>query len=373
MKKVSFYTIASLGLLWFLYHFFLFSNRSDNYRFDWEERVEDHGARSQFRFGDDDKIRGVHFFARTRTSEYNLESLVRNNVEQIVLVPYAYQEKFDTPDLHFGSRRKRLLSRDSSYLELYQRADDLGISTIIKPHIWMHTGKGKWRSDIMLEDPAEFEIWAGLYTAFIVHYAALSQRIKAPAFCIGTELATMTKNYPEFWKQLIRDVRSVYDGKLFYAANWYEEYEQITFWEDLDYVGIQAYFPLADTPMPTVDQLVIAWKPYLEKIKKLSKKVGKPVLFTEVGYKSTADAARSPWEWVEGAKALTKRISTETQANCYEAFFRSFWHKPWFSGAIIWQWRGNHDGAGGKQNINFTPQNKPAQNVMAKWFGPESN
>ncbi len=313
-------------------------------------------------------IQGVHYFSHSRDGQYQLEELVQNHVRHLVLVPYAYQEYADDPNLRFGGRRRGGAHRDSLYAQLAGQAQDLGLQLIVKPHIWMRTNAGKWRSDIAFEQTHEFELWARNYRAFILHYARLSERLGASHFCIGTELASLTKRRSTFWRALIADVRAVYRGQVFYAANWYEEYEAIDFWADLDYIGIQAYFPLCETPEPSVSELRQAWKPHVAAIRRVQQKFDKPVLFTEVGYKSTDDAAASPWEWVDGDKALTKNLSTQTQANCYEAFFRTFWEESWFEGALIWQWRGNHARAGGAANVDFTPQNKPAQQVMARWF-----
>jgi hypothetical protein len=64
-------------------------------------------------------------------------------------------------------------------------------------------------------------------------------------------------------------------------------------------------------------------------------------------------------------------LSAETQAHCYEACFRTFWQESWFAGTFIWQWQAHYEGdtTSMASNIDFTPQHKPAQNVMAKWFG----
>ena len=48
----------------------------------------------------------------------------------------------------------------------------------------------------------------------------------------------------------------MYSGKLTFGANWYLEYEDVTFWDDLDYIGIQAYFPLTKKENQGVDELV---------------------------------------------------------------------------------------------------------------------
>ena len=59
-------------------------------------------------------------------------------------------------------------------------------------------------------------------------------------FAVGTELKAFAKKRPEFWKQLIQKVRTVYSGPLTYAANW-DEYHEISFWQDLDYIGCLLY------------------------------------------------------------------------------------------------------------------------------------
>ncbi len=56
----------------------------------------------------------------------------------------------------------------------------------------------------------------------------------------------------------------------------------------------------------------------------------------------------------------------ETQANCYEALFHTFWNEPWFAGVHLWRWEG-------EDKFDFTPKNKPAANIMAKWFGKEKS
>ena len=61
-------------------------------------------------------------------------------------------------------------------------------------------------------------------------------------FSVGTELQIPALQREADWRQLIKDVRAVYSGKLIYSANWYEEYEGIKFWDALDAIGVQAYF-----------------------------------------------------------------------------------------------------------------------------------
>jgi hypothetical protein len=59
----------------------------------------------------------------------------------------------------------------------------------------------------------------------------------------------------------------------------------------------------------------------------------------------------------------------QTQANCYEAFFKAFWEKDYFVGVYFWKWHPYYRDAGGRQDRDFTPQNKPAEQTMRRWYG----
>lgn len=314
-----------------------------------------------------DKIKGIHYFGRRGNSLEGLVALRGSNIKEVVLVPYAYQERHDDPLLHTsGRRRNNRSSRDSSYLAFAEEARALNLTCIVKPHIWMKTDQGTWRSDIHFSNQADWTVWSEAYTTYILHYAELSERMGADAFCIGTELSKLTLHHPEYWSKLIREVRAIYRGQVFYAANWFEEFEHITFWGELDFIGIQAYFPLSKQEEPSISDLCKAWKPLAQRLGKFSRTHGKPILFTELGYKSTGDAAIEPWRWLSKEDEAVAS-SPQTQANCYEAFFRSVWDEPWFAGVMLWQWQGTHR-AVNRMERDFTPQSKPAEQIMSNWF-----
>ena len=320
----------------------------------------------------DGKIRGVHLFPTRGIDAGKLQPLIRNNIEWIVLVPFIYQQNIHDPELDRSWRRRgnRRSNRDSSITAVVEQARKAGIHAIIKPHIWLRSiGDGEWRAEIEMKSEADWQQWSAAYREMTLRYAALSEDLELPLFCIGTELHLLAKKHPEYWRQLIRDVRQVYSGKITYGANWHREYEDITFWDELDYIGIQAYFPLLEKNSSDIRELKQGWRKHLRDLENFHKKWKKPILFTEIGYKSTEDAAVRPWEWASSSSNILKKVSTETQANCYEAFFQTIWQEEWLSGALIWQWRARHDRAGGPDNINFTPQNKPAENIIASWYG----
>src|SRR5690606_41666481 len=77
--------------------------------------------------------------------------------------------------------------------------------------------------------------------------------------CIGTELKQSVAHRPLFWKNLIVEVREIFGGKLTYASNW-DSYTVPRFWSDLDYIGINAYFPLIESQHPDRSALSRAWQ-----------------------------------------------------------------------------------------------------------------
>ena len=53
-------------------------------------------------------------------------------------------------------------------------------------------------------------------------------------------------------------VLKIYSGKLVYSANWGEEFEQLSFWNELDFIGIDCYYPLGKDP--SADKTVLKAK-----------------------------------------------------------------------------------------------------------------
>ena len=73
-----------------------------------------------------------------------------------------------------------------------------------------------------------------------------------------------------------------------------------------------------------------------------------------------------PWEWPRRGEAA--EMDAGIQARCYEAFFRTFWDEPWVAGVYWWKWFPNVTRPGVADNTGFSPQNKPAEKVMARWY-----
>jgi hypothetical protein len=299
---------------------------------------------------------------REVVTEKEIASLLKCHVSWISQTPFAFQRDAKASSLttHFSSDRVWWGESDEGISKTTQLARKAGIKTLLKPHIWV--GKG-WPGDIEMKSDTSWQRWFRLYEKFIVHYAELAEKNKIEVFCIGTELHK-TIGREKDWRTIIAKIRLAYRGKLTYAANFHEEYEQVKFWDALDYIGVQAYFSLTQNNNHALNDLKRGWEAPLASIERVHKKFNKPVLFTEIGYRSDTKAAIEPWTWPQENSGA--EISNEAQANCYSAFFQSVWKKTWLEGVYFWKWYPH--GPRRMAALDFTPQGKPAEKIVAENF-----
>jgi hypothetical protein len=312
-------------------------------------------------------VRSVTVDARHRPDPDLLVRLREMGVTHITLVAFGWQRAVDAP-------RVRIDTADGWYSEshrgiraLARQADTLGMDVILKPHLWVGGyDEDVSRSEISFDRPAAWRQWERSYRRFLLIYARLAREIDADVLVLGTELSSVSTTRPDYWRGLADTVRTVYDGDLTYAANWHDEYREIGFWDVLDYVGVQAYFPLVEeTDDPPLDTLRARWRAHSQTLKGVHRRTGKPVLFTEIGYRSAPNAAAAPWRWPEQDPGVAP--DSTLQARCYEAFLSTMSGVPWFAGAIIWKWHPSHSS---DRPTAFTPQGKPAEAVLRHWFRP---
>jgi hypothetical protein len=237
---------------------------------------------------------------------------------------------------------------------------------VLKPHIWSNDfwGGGEWHGTVRQRSAEAHETWWSSYRVFILSYARVAERSGIEVYCVGTELVKMTTGYPRQWRRLIVDVRRVYRGALTYCAHHDEEFEKIEFWQDLDYIGLSAYFPLDAPPRADTERLAQAWRPHRDRIAAVARRSGKPVLFLEVGYRPVTDTHRKPWRYTGGTFDL------DAQRRAYEAMFVSLSDAPWWKGVYFWKTFTSPRRHARKEPAHtFTFRNRPAEQVVTEWFG----
>jgi len=308
-------------------------------------------------------MNGVSFVAsRDSINSFHIKPVQNVGSNYVALMPFGFVGELSSPQIMhnadwqwFGETEKGVLQ----YAKSFQK-ENIGI--MVKPQLWVRNGI--FTGKIKMNSEANWIALEASYRAFILTYAAAAEKVNAELFCIGTELEEFVKKRPQYWRKLIQEIRGVYKGKLIYAANW-DEYQRVPFWDALDYIGIDAYFPLSDVKTPTVANYEQGWKPHKKQIVRLQKRVQKPILFTEFGYRSVDFSGKKPWN----SNSIEAGVNLEAQTNALQAIYNQFWNEDWFAGGFVWKWFHIHDRAGGEQNNRFTPQNKPAAQLLKELYG----
>lgn len=328
-----------------------------------------------------EKHRGVCWVGGPdEVSADQLALLASKNANWISQTPFGWQRGHDNPQIGTNKNSDYVWwgERDAGLKQTTAMAKAHGIKTILKPHIWLRDDSGKWRGEIKMKSEEDWQKWFSDYTDFIMHYAKLAEESGMEMLCIGTELHQTCVDREADWRTLIGKIRTVYSGPLTYAANFSDEYQDVAFWDELDYIGVQAYFPLTSNEEPNLEELRKGWEKPMEELKRFSNRYEKPILFTEVGYKSTRDSGIEPWTWPQRIERQEREqiYSETTQAKLYEALFAEVMDEPWLAGVHLWKWYPNYEkrlnarsGSKPYYSIDFTPQAKEAEQVMTEWFG----
>lgn len=309
--------------------------------------------------------RGVSWVGSRIIGRDELAPLVPVYANWIVQTPFGWQSDIHKPTLRAPTGEAGLWGESDRGVAITAAlARERGIATLLKPHLW--TGRGTWRGELAMTTEEDWAEWFAQYEAFIVHFARLAEANGIEGLCIGAELGATLGREAE-WRRVIQRVRREYGGWIVYAANW-THFEKVPFWDAVDYIGVQAYFPLAAEPTADVEKLMAGWQPWLDRMEAVATRADRRVLFTEIGYRSNANAAVEPWLWEQQTEGGGDSLGLQSQDALYEAFFRAAWSRDWVAGAYFWKWFPNHDSVGGAEDDGFTPQRKTAQQTLTRWY-----
>lgn len=243
--------------------------------------------------------------------------------------------------------------------KILKHAKSRGIYTILMPIVLLDTaGAKEWRGVIA---PDDWDQWFWNYEQYMKTAATLARRSDVDLLCVGSELLS-TETMRARWIKVITTIKDNYKGKLTYSANW-DHYEVPTFWDQLDYIGMNNYNELAKGTGATVTQLNKNWEPIKKKIFAFCEKQKKPFLFTEVGWHNLENTIEEPWNYVADGK-----IDLEEQRRAYESFVETWQNVPThrFMGALVWEWRPGANGA--KDHGSYSIQGTPSMEIVKRWM-----
>jgi hypothetical protein len=288
--------------------------------------------------------------ASDNTLEYLYKLGVRNVGIMIVWLQDTVEEKVIHPD-------SKDTPDDNAIIHAVNKAHALGMKVMLKPHVDVKTGQ--WRGDII---PSKD--WFASYKNYLIHYARLASQYNIELFCIGTELVnTTTSNWQSEWEDIIKEIRGIFSGPLVYGANW-NEYKTVDFWNKLDFIGIDAYFPLTAKKDPAKEELITAWRTHALEIDKWLKdnKINNPVIFTEIGYCSADGTNIQPWNVLSNLSE--KYIDQQEQADCLDALLVVCSRYHWFKGLYWW----NYFPQERWSPLGYTIRGKKAEEVFSDWL-----
>lgn len=302
--------------------------------------------------------RGVSLGLFSEDPLWSYKGLLREiaglEASHVELVVAYYQKDAASTEI---TRHPRFTAPDETVVQAIRDARAAGLRVLLFPIVRLSEPRGpdEWRGTLRPRDRAA---WWRSYTALLVGLAGIAAREGVSLLSVGSELSTLdTERGP--WQALIGQVRRIYRGPLTYSGNW-DHYQKVALYDLVDLAGVCGYFSLAGGKGPAAQEaLVAAWQGHKKALLDFSARVGRPLLFTEVGYLSQAGAAA--WPWDEGAK---KPVDLEEQRRCYDAFAAVWRGTAGLAGVYFWNWYG----WGGKASGGYTPRGKPAAEVIRRYF-----
>jgi hypothetical protein len=245
---------------------------------------------------------------------------------------------------------------------ILRHAKARGMNVMLMPIVLLDkSGSKDWRGVIA---PPNWDNWFASYGMYIKFMARLAKSCNVDVFCVGSELLS-TEPFRQRWLDVIADIRAIFPGKLTYSANW-DHYDGArggpTFWDQLDYIGMNNYNELADKPGATLPELEKAWEPIKRDILTFVDQQRKPFFFTEVGWHNLDNTIKEPWNYVADGP-----IDNTEQLHAYQSFVATWANVPHskFMGAFIWEWR---PGSKPEDHGTYSLQGEPALDVVKKWM-----
>ncbi len=278
-------------------------------------------------------------------------------------IQLGWYQNTDDSDKIFSDAKET--PTDQSLDHLIHLAHRMGMRVFLDPFVNANQGNA-WQA---VFHPKSVPAWFHSYDRYLTHYARLAQAQHVDLLAIGDEfdsLDDVPANTP-YWDHAIALVRRAYHGPVTYGAD-YVHYQKVTFWNQLNDVGMDAYFPLSQGQTPTVASLEANWTLQTNKIQQWRQASGltaKPFIITELGYYSGVGAAVNPGTWSPSAP-----VDLSVQSQLYQATFATVYREPWLSG-LFWFWWANPSNPhwqGGPHDNGYTLRGKPAEKVLRQHF-----
>lgn len=294
----------------------------------------------------------------SQEAEKALNKIHSISANAVAIVPYTGARSTTKP-MVYPVWQSAGSENDMAVVFAQYHARTLDMISLLKPQIWF---SGGWPGSVKMENEEDWQAFFGHYRKWIRHYAMLAAIHESDAFCVGVEFVHATLGHPDVWRTLIQDLRHIYPGPITYAANWGREAEEIAFADALDFVGVNSYYPLSNDLAASQAQLDTGAGKIIDKLERLHRRTGKPIVLTEVGFRSVDACWQQPHDEPNG-----RTFEADHQAQAYQAMLKALDGKTWCQGMYWWKWP-TYLGYAQETPRSFTPCGKPAEKVLQNYF-----
>lgn len=249
-----------------------------------------------------------------------------------------------------------------------RQAQGMGLKVLLIPHVypWDWTWRGYMNPGGGPSGTrAGWDRWFASYRTYMLAWADIAEQERVEMLSIGVEFKTASWRFRDRFSLLAEEVRERYSGLLVYSANW-DEVDEVGFWDRVDVIGLNAFYPLSSLEEPDPEDMLENAEAFADSLEILARVHGKPVVFTEVGFKALADSYREPWIWPEDLGQV--EADDAMQALLFDITFAACWDRSWFGGLFVWKWLADPADDTQEPAFGFSPRLKPAQDVIESWF-----
>jgi hypothetical protein len=291
------------------------------------------------------------------TAAQSMDRLKATGANAVAIYTTWYQDSPSATTIYADGSRT---PSESGVVARIRQAKALGLQVMLRPHVSSKSG-AEWRGQFQ---PSDRNAWFASYRNMIAHFADLARREGVASLEIGSEMTTLSGEAAQ-WRQVVATARARFSGRLLYAAN-HDEFERVSWWDAVDQIGVDAYWSLScpSSTTPSVESLVAAWRPILDRVGAVAARFGKPVVFPEAGYRNIEGSTCNPWDygrWAPQDDAGQQRALT--------AMFQAVQERSWFRGIYLWRWHWSTADIG---PTDFSVAGKPAESTVRQWYTTSS-
>ncbi|MBQ9263911.1 MAG: 1,4-beta-xylanase [Clostridia bacterium] len=290
-------------------------------------------------------------FTKGQAWRWALSEMARTTGCNAIILPVcAWQDHAYSTNM--DSEGEDVMSRED-VRNVCAYARQLGLKVILKAMV--NCRDGYWRAYIRFFDsPVPTEpSWAEWFAAWSRHVcltAEMAQENGADLFCIGCEMVG-TDHREQEWREVIRQVRSIYTGPITYNCDKYQEH-LLTWWDAVDVMSSSGYYPIGEI------------NENFGRIQAAAQRAGKPFLFMECGCPSRKNSQHRPNDWRYG-----EGTDMAAQRDWYEAFTLALLRHPFVRGAGWWDWPASrlYPEQAGPDHNGYCTYGKSANNILLRF------